>query len=104
MYFEDTELSLRYRRLGFTLAVADGAHVFHKGGASVRPGRKQSQWRTQSLLRVLKLHAPSYPASVTLSTLLRGASLLARRDWEQLRALSEDVPRQVINPDCRNAP
>lgn len=101
MYFEDAELSLRYRRAGFLLAVADRARVFHKGGASARPGRTQSRWRTQSLLRVLKLHAPLYPVSVALSTVLRGASLLGRRDWEQFCALVEDVPSDMVNPDWR---
>lgn len=101
MYFEDAELSLRYRSAGFKLAVADGAHVHHKGGASSRPGRVQSAWRTQSLLRVLKLHAPSYLASLALSTLLRGTSMSVRGEWAQLRALFEDVARHARNPDRR---
>lgn len=101
MYFEDAELSLRYRAAGFALAVADRACVHHKGGASSRPGRAQSSWRTQSLLRVLKLHAPSYLASLVLSTVLRGTSMTVRREWAQLRALLEDVTRHARNPDRR---
>jgi GT2 family glycosyltransferase len=101
MYFEDIELSLRYRAAGFELAVCDGAKVFHKGGASSRPGRKQSAWRTQSLLRILKLHAPSFGASVALSTALRGASMLVRREWEQAAALRQDVIGFVSDPDWR---
>lgn len=103
MYFEDAELSLRYRADGWALAVADGARVSHRGGASSRPGRKQSEWRTQSLLRVLKLHAPSYRASLVVSTALRGASMMVRREWSQLRALAEDIAHQAPNPDWRNA-
>lgn len=101
MYFEDAELSLRYRAAGFKLAVADAARVEHKGGASSRPGRAQSGWRTQSLLRILKLHAPSYVASLALSTALRGASMTVRGEWGQLRALVEDVVRHAAKPDRR---
>ncbi|MEW5739585.1 MAG: glycosyltransferase family 2 protein [Myxococcota bacterium] len=103
MYFEDAELSLRYREQGWSLAVAPDAKVFHKGGASARPGRRQARWRTQSLLRVLRLHAPSYLASMTLSSALRGASMLAHRDWSQLRALVEDVAAFAREPDWRRS-
>jgi len=102
MYFEDTELSLRYRRAGFSLAVADSARVFHKGGASAGAGRRQAGWRTHSLLRVLKLHAPSYGASVVLSTALRGASMLLRREWLEFVALAGDVAKEFSEFDCRN--
>jgi GT2 family glycosyltransferase len=101
MYFEDAELSLRYRALGFELAVADGAVVHHKGGASARPGRLQQSWRTQSLLRVLARYAPSYRASALVSTTLRGASMLLRREWAQAVALAEDVRRFGRRPDWR---
>lgn len=101
MYFEDTELSLRYRRDGWALAVAETARVFHKGGASSTPGRRQSSWRTQSLLRILKLHAPSYLASAALSTTLRGTSMLLRRQWDQLGGLAVDVARNARRPDRR---
>jgi GT2 family glycosyltransferase len=104
MYFEDAELSLRYRRAGFELAVAEGARVLHKGGASSRPGRRQLEWRTQSLLRILRLHAPSFLASTALSSTLRGASMLARGELAQVRALVEDVARYARRPDCRGAP
>jgi GT2 family glycosyltransferase len=103
MYFEDAELCLRYRAQGWSLAVAPDAKVFHKGGASTRPGRRQSSWRTQSLLRILRLHAPSYLASMTVSSALRGASMLAHRDWAQLRALVEDVAAFAREPDWRRS-
>ncbi|MFZ5443817.1 MAG: glycosyltransferase family 2 protein [Myxococcota bacterium] len=102
MYFEDAELSLRYRARGFELSVARDAVVHHKGGASVRPGRRQLEWRTQSLLRVLKLHASSYLGSVALSTALRAASMLARRQAPELRGLVEDVARFLRAPDWRH--
>ncbi len=101
MYFEDAELSLRYRARGFELAVADDARVLHKGGASSSPGRRQLGWRTQSLLRILKLHAPSFAASVAISTALRGASMLARREFDQARALAADVSHGVSHADWR---
>lgn len=101
MYFEDAELSLRYRAAGLELAVADAARVFHKGGASSTPGRQQSAWRTQSLLRILKLHAPSFAMSVAVSTALRGASMLLRREWAQAAALTQDVRRNLSDPDWR---
>lgn len=101
MYFEDAELSVRYRRHGLALAVADDARVFHKGGASRKPKRAESSWRTQSLLRILRLHAPHYAVSAALSTGLRGASMTAHRDWSQLRALGEDVLRFAREPDWR---
>lgn len=101
MYFEDAELSLRYRAQGWALAVAHEAIVHHKGGASSRPGRRQSGWRTQSLLRVLKLHSRSYLVSAALSTALRATSMAARQDWEQLRALAEDVRNNLQTPDWR---
>lgn len=103
MYFEDAELSLRYRKAGFSLAVAERARVFHKGGASSSPGRRQLAWRTQSLLRILKLHAPSFAASVGVSTALRGVSMVARRQWSQARALLEDVKDHVSGPDWRRS-
>lgn len=103
MYFEDAELSLRYRKAGYELAIADAAKVFHKGGASSSPGRRQLAWRTQSLLRILKLHAPSFAASVGLSTALRGASMLARRQFSQARSLAEDVKDNVVAPDWRRS-
>lgn len=101
MYFEDAELSLRYAKAGFELAVADTARVFHKGGASSRPGRRQLAWRTQSLLRILKLHAPSFGVSVAVSSALRGASMLARREFGQAAALLQDVALNVSEPDRR---
>jgi GT2 family glycosyltransferase len=104
MYFEDAELSLRYRKAGFSLAVAEGALVFHKGGASSAPGRAQLAWRTQSLLRILKLHAPSFPTSVGVSTALRAVSMVARRQWTQVNALVEDVRGNVRRPDWRRQP
>lgn len=103
MYFEDVELSLRYRKAGFALAVAERARVFHRGGASSSDGRRQLTWRTQSLLRILKLHAPSYPASVAASTALRGGSMVARCQWAQVRALMEDLRENVRAPDWRRS-
>lgn len=103
MYFEDIELSLRYQGAGFELAVAEGARVFHLGGASSRPGRQQSAWRTQSLLRILRLHAPAWQLSVALSTILRGTSMLLRREWQQIVSLGQDVTGNLLEPDWRRS-
>lgn len=101
MYFEDTELSLRYRALGMRLGVANDARVLHKGGASAKPGRLQSSWRTQSLLRILRLHAPSYIVSVLVSTGLRSFSMIARSNIKDLGFLMEDVVANIAKPDRR---
>lgn len=101
MYFEDAELSLRYRAAGYELAVAVDAVVHHRGGASARPGRRQLQWRTQSLLRVLKLHAPSFKTSTVLSTALRGASMVAHGRLRQAVEMLVDVRDNFIEPDWR---
>jgi GT2 family glycosyltransferase len=42
---EDVELSRRAVSLGWKLAVADGALVFHKGGATVNEGRRDRSHR-----------------------------------------------------------
>lgn len=101
MYFEDAELSLRYRALGMELAVADGARVLHRGGASAKPGRAQQSWRTQSLLRILRAHAPSFVASTVVSTALRGTSMVLHGHLDQAGALASDLLRFVVRPDWR---
>jgi GT2 family glycosyltransferase len=104
MYFEDVDLGFRYRAQGWTLAVARGAKVWHQGGASTAGSPKQSAWRTQSLLRFFRLHAPNYPSSLALSTALRTASFARRRNWVELQRLLRDVPRFAATPDWRGRP
>lgn len=104
MYFEDVDLGFRYRRDGWRLAVAAGAKVWHQGGASTTGSPQQSAWRTQSLLRFFRLHAPRYGASVLLSSALRTASFARRRNWVELSRLARDLPRFAVNPDWRGPP
>lgn len=101
MYFEDAEISLRYRTCGMALAVAHEAVVYHKGASSTSPGRMQFAWRTQSLLRILKLHARSYGVALVISTVLRAGSLCLHRQWWQLTALFHDVAFYARAPDWR---
>lgn len=102
MYFEDTELGYRYRRAGWKLGVADRALVFHKGGATANLSPRQSAWRTQSLLRFLKLQSRSYRVSASLSTMLRGASFALRRNWVEVGRLCQNVIRFAREPDWRH--
>lgn len=92
LYFEDTELSFRYRRDGWRLAVAEDSKVWHRGGGtSKRISRPVARYRTQSLLRFLRLHSPSFLVSAAVSTALRGTSFALRGNVRELRNLGEDL-------------
>ncbi|MEO8182834.1 MAG: glycosyltransferase family 2 protein [Deltaproteobacteria bacterium] len=104
MYFEDADLGFRYRAEGFELAVADTAKVWHKGGATARGSSLQSAWRTQSLLRFLRLHSPIYAVSALSSTLYRTLAFARRGQWAELRRLAHDLPAWALAPDWRRDP
>lgn len=101
MYFEDAEFGFRLRRSGYRLAIADDSVIWHKGGATRKPGALESAWRTQSLLRFQRACAPSYPAAAMVSTSLRALAMARRREWTQLGRLARDASRYAREPDWR---
>ncbi len=62
LYFEDVDLCLRLRRLGWRLAVVQDAVAFHAGGAGWREGTVDPHYR-RSQLRYYRTHRPRWEAA-----------------------------------------
>lgn len=57
-YWEETELCLRFRKMGWKLAAAPDSRVLHKVGASTGKGHPMlDRYFTASGLRILRLHS-----------------------------------------------
>lgn len=98
MYWEDADFSLRLRRAGWELAVAEDARVWHLGSASLGENtltHKSVSWEqnfTKSAVRFFCRHAPLPPVPLLagpgfylLKRVLRGqwarAGAVARGGW-----------------------
>lgn len=67
MYWEDTDLSFRFRRAGWQLGVAPESHVWHKLSGSVgKNSTLLDQYFTRSGVRFLKRYAPLPLISIAL--------------------------------------
>lgn len=59
MYWEDTDLSFRIRRAGWQLTVAQDAHVWHKGSATLgKQSPTLALYYNRSAMRFYRKHAP----------------------------------------------
>ncbi|MGV8803653.1 MAG: glycosyltransferase family 2 protein [Polaromonas sp.] len=88
MYWEDTDLALRFRQAGWQLAVAPDSRLLHKQSASL--GRNSPQldyYFIQSGVRFFKRHAPFplLPISFMLSRML--LKRLATGQFARVRAV-----------------
>lgn len=93
MYWEDTDLGLRMRRLGWRVVVADRARVWHKGSSSTGGGDslKSYELYLRSSLTFFRRHAlvPVIPISIRFF----GACLkwFLQRDWRRLGVVLRTV-------------
>ncbi len=71
LYWEDTDLSLRIRKLGYRLAVAPASHVHHRGSASTGRGSTSQAFHFhRSATLFYRLHTP-LPIVPTTALLVR---------------------------------
>ena len=106
MYWEDVDLSLRLRKAGWKLAVADDARVLHKESASA--GKKssfQDELYSTSSVQFLWRHAP-FPLLPLVAVI--GARLLKRvliGDWNRVKATWRGFIRgfYVKQPDSQSS-
>lgn len=98
LYFEDTELGIRFRKMGWKLGVAEASKVTHVGGASSErvDARQIARYRTDSLILLLRLHAPVPVASWILSTIYRTAASVWSGRWRQAGWIAIDSLRSVV--------
>lgn len=87
MYWEDADLSLRLRREGWKLAVAEGARVLHKESASA--GKKsllQDELYSMSLVRFLRQNTtfPFLPLAIGIGMRLLKRAFMG--EWDRFGA------------------
>ena len=85
MYGDDSDLSIRIRRAGYELVMAEDTCVLHKEGAS-SPKRSPliDSYSTTSLMRLLKRQAALPILSILIFLSLRLGNRLVRREWSNL--------------------
>lgn len=92
-FMEDTEYSLRVRRAGWLLGVADKSRVYHKGGASLKKNHEIGKTLKSDILYARAVGVFMGVARMTaLSVLTRLIIMLSRRlirrEFERIRPLA----------------
>jgi GT2 family glycosyltransferase len=99
MYWEDVELSWRLRAAGWTLGVAEGAVVWHKGSASI--GRNSPEYHRHfnaSAARFFRATSRWPLVPITLGVGLRLGRRLTRGEWAQAKAIFRSVSGEAGPP------
>jgi GT2 family glycosyltransferase len=95
LYWVDAELSFRLRKAGWSLAVAEGSHVWHKefaGSTWKEFAKGQSaltdrHWNTSAVL-FFREYAPLPPLPIVIGVGGRIVKRLARRDWKSAESVA----------------
>jgi GT2 family glycosyltransferase len=92
MYWEDADISMRIRKAGWSLAVADDAAVFHKQSASLGKGNPiMIRYFNRSAIRFFRTHA-AYPVfPIVIGSIGRLCKRLVSRDWAGAAAVCAGV-------------
>jgi GT2 family glycosyltransferase len=94
LYWEDVDLSLRLKKLGWKLAVADDSKVWHKGtGSGSGDSAAFDRYFNASATRFFNRHAPLPVLSHLVGVGGRIAKRALRGDWERVRAVLQGAMR-----------
>jgi GT2 family glycosyltransferase len=87
MYWEDTDLSFRLRKAGWSLAIAADSRVYHKGAASTGYGDPAfAYFFNRSAVRFFAAHGSAPVVPIVLGATKRLFWRFAGRDWKNFVA------------------
>lgn len=89
MYWEDVDLCLRARQLGWRLRVAERSRVWHReAGTLGKLSGAAATYYNASAVRFMRRHCAYWPVPATIGVGARMARRLMRGDWHGLGAVA----------------
>jgi len=88
LYYEDVDFCLNLRKKGFSLAVAEGAIIFHSESATLgRRSVKMVYYMNRSFIRFVMTHAPAPIWTLLVGLSARMVKRLITGRWKEARVL-----------------
>jgi GT2 family glycosyltransferase len=87
MYWEDVDLSMRLRKAGWKIAVAEDSRVLHLGNASSSSSVRSALMFHESAARFFKKHAPIALVPITVAATLRAVRRIAKGQFSTAAAI-----------------